>query len=483
MNIDLKKLGHIYFFLLFIGSLVFYKERTLYMDCACHIISVINAKSFAIASNRYSVIIPEFIPLMLIKLKAPLPIVLITFSLSYTLLYYIIYLICTYTFKVSYIIIPIMLTLSVFSTQSYFHIVTETHQGLMYTILLFAWVSYYNKFIGNRPFLFFIATLFFIILAFFAHPVTLFPIIFILGFFLLNEWKNSSNNRVSLALKYGSIFLITFLAYLLRVRLTPNASYDGQFYTQLKENLSLSFFDLYPLKFAYSKFGLYVLPVIMFFLLLFFYVRRKEIPGLIYFVISFLLFLIIVQLSFGQGDSDVMMEKNYMPFAIFIGIPLTYFLMNTTINWEKSIIIYLVLGATIFGITNETIFSKHLGKRIDFYGELSSFAKEKNIRKLLLSDSCAPNPAINWAIGAETLLYSSLHGKENSMTAYLNNKDTSHLSDNNLYLFVPFWKYLNEGDLNSTYFDLGHQKYINVSCSCGSCLTPHSYFISPSAKL
>ena len=178
-----------------------------------------------------------------------------------------------------------------------------------------------------------------------------------------------------------------------------------------------------------------------------------------------------------------MIEKNFMPFAIFIGIPLTYFLMNTSVNWEKSIIIYLVLGATVVGLTNEILFSKHLGKRIDFYNELNAFAKERKTHKLLLSDSCAPNPAINWAIGAETLLYSSLQEKGNSMTVYLNDGDTSHLSENNLYLFVPFYKYLHEADLNPNYFNLENQKYIHVSCSCASCLTPRSYFISPSAKL
>jgi hypothetical protein len=464
-NIDLRRLGHIYFAFLFIASIAFYRERTLYMDCAYHVFNMINTKSFFIASQRYSVVIPEIVPLFLIKLKASLPLVLIAFSVSYILLYYVIYLVATYVFKVDYIIIPIMLVLSGFSAQSYFHIVTETHQGLMYAILLYAWLIYCSQHLRSKTLVFFGVAILIILLAFFAHPVTLFPILFIIGFFLINEWINQGSDKKALVLKYCPLLLIILLSYVMRVAITPADSYDGQFYAQFKHNILKQLFQLYPFKFIFFHYRIYWIPLVIV-AVLFIYYRHKWNRAIItYFIGSYIFFFIITQLTFGKGDADVMMEKNFMPFAIFIGVPICYFLVNIATRKERFILLILVFSSTAIGLINELSASRGLKERINFYQDISYFAREKGERKLLVSDSCLPkHNAINWAIGAETLLYSSLDGKQNSMTAFANKGDTANLQESNLFLLTPFWKYFNENDLNSDYFNLGHQKYVNIPC-------------------
>ncbi len=464
MKLNLVKIGHLYFIFLFILSIVFYMERTLYMDCAYHCFNIINFKWFFIASQRYSVVIPEIIPLLFIVLKAPLSVILLSFSLSYTILYYSVFLLSAYTFKTPQVIFPIILVLTCFSEQSYFHIVTETHQGLIYCILLFSWINYYNIKAFKNPIIFNLVSSLMIFLAFGAHPVTFFPILFIIGFFLIESWHNNTDDRKKIISYYVPLIILTLFGFILRAILTPVHSYDGQFYSQLTANIGWRFLTLYPIKFVFFHYILYAFPAVMVFTLFIYYRRSKKNVLLYYSVLSALVFFVILQLTFGKGDSDVMMEKNFMPFAIFIAIPLCYFFVNKASDRQKKIILGMVFCSVVVGFTTEIAYSKHIRKRIEFYNNLSSFTNETGKRKLLIPSSCAPSREINWAIGAETLLYSSLTGKENSMTAYINDGDTSHLNETNLFLLVPFWKYSDESQLNSNYFDLGHQKYVNITC-------------------
>ncbi len=464
MNKALVRLGHLYFFILFIGSIVFFRERTLYMDCAYQCFNLINSEWFFVASKRYSVVIPELIPLLCVWVKAPLWLILMAFSLSYTLLYYIIFLISSYTFRTSNIILAIMLVLSGFSVQSYFHIVTETHQGLMYAVLLFAWIGYYNQFSSARLLLFYFITALILIMAFFAHPVTLFPILFIIGFYFLAEWNRPDIKRTTVSKKYVPLLAVILLVYLWRVIITPANSYDGQFYWQLFASFSKPFFKFFPLLYVMYHIKFYLLQPIIFMTLLRWYWLKNGKVLFFYVLVSTLLFSFILQLAFGNGDSDVMMEKNIMPLALFLGFPLCYYLTSYATHKQKKIAVLLVLLSVLNSFAYEISYSSVLNKRLTFYSRLCLLADKENHHKILIPDYCAPHKSINWALCPEMLLYSSLDKRNCATAAYVRDSNVGNLCDSNLLLFVPFWENCNNGLLNPTYFNLPRQKYVNVQC-------------------
>ncbi|MDA9564259.1 hypothetical protein N9R81_06270, partial [Flavobacteriales bacterium] len=116
-------------------------ERVAFIDSSYHLFKLINAETFTFEAGRYGAFFTKWPALLMIKLAAPLKVVMITFSIWFVVWYYLIFLFISYVLKNKTVGIAMALAFVTGYGHTFFHCVTETHQALAYCFLFYAWLT------------------------------------------------------------------------------------------------------------------------------------------------------------------------------------------------------------------------------------------------------------------------------------------------------------------------------------------------------
>ena len=134
-------LGHLSFLILLVLSIVYAVERNLYADSAYYIFNIVNTGWFDIEHSRYSAFLTQLLPVAFVNMGLSLKMVLYAYSISFILLFYGIWLIINYALKDPYSGIALILLLVLPVRENFFKPVTELHQALAWSVLLFSWLN------------------------------------------------------------------------------------------------------------------------------------------------------------------------------------------------------------------------------------------------------------------------------------------------------------------------------------------------------
>jgi len=457
----LRITGHLFFLVLIILAVVFYKERMLYADSAWYVFKIVNFSKLNVEAGRFSAIITQVLPLIIVRQELPLKFVILAYSVSFILVYYVVYIVCVYALRIEAAGIVILFVLVLGIRHNFYHPVQETLQGLVYTVLLFAWLKYplTLKKTVFRIAIHFIISLLIIILCYFTHPMTLFPVLFILGYLIVEkkDWKNYSAY---------ALIILTLVVYSLKYLTTDEQSYEGQFFASFTDALDTmgNFFNLYSLKFFLKRLGgLYLFTMIIALSVTVSYLHQKAWLKFGYFLITSSGFFIIIVLTYHMGDSDMAMERVFMPLAIFVGIPFVHEFLE---DYKKqNLLAYsfllLVLFFSLLGISRTgSVYRERLAYLDELLETSSSFPGNKFIIEKGSTDMS--KIIVPWAIGAETLLYSSLNSPDDARTIYMVD-DLEEFqfdrNDSNLFLGASFWRDWDASSLNQSYIRLQEGVY------------------------
>jgi len=450
-------IGHIFFAILAILATYFYAERTIFIDSAFQIFKIVNFETWNVEAGRYSAVISQILPLIFIKAGASLPQVLWAYSLSFILLFYLVFCLATYKLKSEVAGITIVFLLCLCIRQSFYHVATETHQGLVYSVLLYAWLSY--SFNSTTSTLRYTIAVLLVLLCYFSHPVTLIPILFIFAYHAID--KNLIKNKNLYLLSALTIALYSFKFFA-----TPEDSYEGDQFQQLG-----NFIQLMPniLSFSSTIFfagnvnNLYYLPLLLLLVVLIFYLKEKNyfkfwlVGGAVF------MFMLITLITYHRGDSIVMMEKNFMPLTILIIIPLANDILSNTKTKHKMKVGLVSLSVAI-GLIGIVLTGNLFSQRLDYIDGLKYVDNQKPTSKTLVmnDDLNIDLVMVTWTIAIETLLYSSLDTINGSSTTYVasdKSEVSAVLNDPELFLATPKWRDWKISELNNKYFKLGRTTY------------------------
>jgi hypothetical protein len=458
-NKKLILLGHAFFIILFLSALYFYQERVLFIDTVFHFFKITNFDKVNIEAGRYTPILTQ-IPLLLgIKFNLSLKSLMLIYSLSFILLYYLIYLLIVYVFKNPFIglALPIILVINI--SQSFFHSSTETHQALAYCTLFFAILFWQPK----KNFIHYILLFITIILSFFSHPISTFPIIFGCLYYII-EQKDYKNPK--------SYILILFIILLsiLKIVYTKTDSYEGNFFETFLTFSFSKLFHSYSLLFFYRKIiSLYLLSLVVFVLTVIMINKKKEKLKLVYLLVSFFGFLLISGVTFYKGDAQVMFERAFMPIAFFSVIPFFYELSKGYQLFSKQSILFLFISMIfLFGYLKIHVEGLKFKERKQIVYNLIQEIHQNNKNKILLKDDGnLGNQFSKWSFPFTTLVYSSILYPENSITVFFCKETDKEKYDmytkdpeyNNIFLGAEFWLLWNTDDFNKKYYNLPHGLY------------------------
>ncbi len=444
-------LGHFSFVVLFIFSILFFKERIIFSDSAFQFFKIINFEKINIEASRYGAILPQLPVILALKLGASLKCLTILYSVSFILIYYIVFLTCTYLLKNLTAGLSVIFVLILCISQSFFHPVTETHQSLAYSVLFYAILQYSG--FQHKIIQMLLATAV-MILSFLTHPVAVYPTIFIIGYVAIDKKQLRSFEPYFLFLMIGGLAIA-------KVFLTNENSYEGRFFSELLNSPSI----ILDLPFAYStKFfikripGLYFWLVILELALIVYFILKKEYVKLTWQLASSFFFFIITLLTYNQGDADMMMERAFMPLALFTAIPLLKEIVERS-DKNKFIKIAFLTVVIIGSFIRIHSQGERFSERTRFSEQLLSKTAQLPNRKFIIERvDLGDKYPISWAHSFETLILSKIEKELPTQTIYPAN-DLTKLSKytqdvNDVFLGADFWLEWEIDGLNPRYFDL-----------------------------
>lgn len=377
--------------------------------------------------------------------------------MSFYLFGYFIFIVNVHVLKNLVAGLSILLIYTLGIKDTFFYSVTELPQGIMFATLFYAWLYFPLKTKRKIPFLIlFLVSLVILLICLFYHPMTIFAIIFIIGYYCI-ENKDYKNKNIAL------LIVFTILLYSLKMLLTQKASYEGNLFEQLKLTPQLlpQLFHLYSFNFFYAKlFNLYLVTFLISLIIVFYYLKNSDWYKLIWLIVCLIGFLLIAFIAFNKGDSDFAMEKYFVPLSLFLAIPFfNDILLKDGFKYIRTLLFVIILTIGIVRIINNGfIYTKH----IKFLENIIEFAEKKiKTHKLILDRKKLDDKVISWANSNETMLCSALRGKKNCVSVYLKDDefDENYFKRKDLFLCTPFDLCWNINRLNPHYFYLPFQEY------------------------
>jgi hypothetical protein len=443
-------IGHIIYLFLFLFAGYFYLERILYADAAYYTFKMVNFSSFNIELNRYASVLYELPSYLALKMGLSLRTIVFLFSLSVILVSYLGYILCIHYFKnvVGGFIILLLNFIGV--SSSFFFPISELNIGLIFCIVLYAWLEKRNNFRFDITTIF-IGTLI-IIASILSHPGVAPVVVFIFGFYMIKYQKVKNLN-------FYALFLIFLTCAIWKSFQLQTNKYESDvmahlndfssFLVNFKHAESVKYYFYHPFKVYFINHLVFIITVLIFY-------KQKKNVLLSYYILSYIGILFFYLLLYNAGDPTVMMQKAFSPITIILFLPFLSEIIFVDNKMVKTKACFLVLIA-ILGFERFIESSKDYVNYIGFIDKITSEAKQP--KKVMFYNKDNKNQSIiSWAIGVETLLYSSLDSPQNSKTVYFIKKgeklDSVIMSKPNTFLCVTFWPYWNTKEFNKKYFEL-----------------------------
>lgn len=450
-----KIVGHLFFLALFILAGYYFKERTIILDSALQILKWIEFDGFNIEAGRWSAIIPQIIPKLLIWTGAPLKVVLMSTSLSFILVFYLAFLLAIYKFRSPWAASGILLALVLCSLRTFYFSVVEVHQALVYPFLLLAWLQYHRKMKGWR---FLVPAMLLMALCFLTHPTTLFTVVFVVGFVALT--KKELNRPWPWVLAGFAV-----LFFILRWTVFSVSTYESGLYADAMELGVQGFWQLPGNRFVLDQVWklntLYLLPTLLLLLTLFLMLRQRRYWLAVYQVLAVMLFLLVNAFAFQRGDSAMMMEKNYLALGVFIAIGLVGVLKDSPKG--RLVLAVLLPLVLMFKFRDLAMNGAKTAKpRIEALASLVESAQQQHGQLFVVPNENVPERiSVHWALACEALLFSALdNGKQVVLVSSEQAQNREAVLGRKNVLVMP---YLYENgkveDLDSRYFRIAPGQY------------------------
>lgn len=446
--------GHIFFGALILQSLIFSMERILFADCAFHLYQFINEQDFQVFNLRFISVLTQVVPISGVMGGWPLETLVKAYSLSFSVLYYIYFILVAHVARDRAVAVAIILFHSIFILHSFFWIQSEFPQGLM--LLFFAYALFRKRgAVWNGLF----ALL--LIPVLFSHPMMLFPVIFLMLFDLR---QTDSTGKYF----YWTLILFAIAIFILKSNL-PFTAYEGSriSFKKLWRNL--------PGIFQSDTFGIFIKWLLRdYFMLLIgllatvVYYLRKRLYGRCALLLAFFIgYAVLVILSYPDIKNDRLQfyfENLCLPLGFFVALPLSFdIIMSGGFFTPKRL---AVAGACVFKIFLIVMISKSFTARLDYLANMIKSVEKFPEKKFVMPASLLDMDVIRleWALPCETMIYSSLSDKTATITIAQSRDAEDARQKGTGNVLEPF-RIISQGGLNPAYFNISGEDYRVLAAS------------------
>ena len=437
-------------------AVYYFKARITYGDTGYYLYKMIQSESLNIESGRAISIISQWIPIILIKLNAPLRIVMIGYSVNFALIYFAGFLIIKYLLKSHFLALGALLCTHLFLHYGYYY-PTEMIFSTVYIVAIIAFITYNDR---NKlqPVstikTYFIGFVLFLIISF-IHPFYYIVTGFILLCLYLIEQRRFYLYFFTLSIGLF-ILKVTFLKSGYEAGKISGINFNVLSWNAIDQSYLTSFWrESFKHHFAVAKFSFFAFVIFLLW-------KRKWLLAFML-PISYIILYLFVYLSIPNGESLGYMECYVAAISVF---PLIIFLVYAEKNLQhyKNLFTIFVFVISLFGLYRIKS-EKTYKNRVKYLESILNYGKEHNITKMYMEDNEIKHEKIlvGWALPYETLLLSTINGKTQTIYDNSKNLNIDSLNGNTLFLSVPWKQPIYNINLNKKYFSLDSTSYQRIN--------------------
>ncbi len=473
-------IGLVFFIVLSIISLIFFRERILQNDNAYYAFRILQDGNFSIEHGRYCDALTQFLPLTALQFGFPVSTAMKLYSFSFILLSYLFFLLIVVVFK-DYNSGLALIASSLLVMRYVFYLpVAEFYQGCLVSLSLWSYLNTYRERVWPKGFWYFFPILCIIVTPFF-HLLNFITVGFVIVLFLLTN--NGSYKRPVILLILG--MTIGYFNY----SSLPVTGYEFAkipWLSEINERFSIvSKTDIYK---YIKNFLLHHPPLIISFALLVFCgIWKRKYILLLYSILFSFGFLIFLLLTLPASESPFTYENYLCGIGLFIGLPL--FIVIKSLSWFKQSVIAFLLFIISIQIIYKAAYP--ITERINYIARLCKYGLTFPERRYLIDEVNYPW-RIAWtafSLPFETLMYQAVEDPANPVTYYVTSdfpKLEKFLKDSSVFL-GPSWDFLmfsfTRGSLNKKYFNLPNKGYRKLSTLQDDSLFNQAVFSPENVKL
>jgi len=394
-------LGTMLVLLLF--SMLFWRERAWFLDVAFQTFLMIKDGTVWVMVYRFGAATVQSLPLLAIKIGAPLEWVSWLYSVSFHLHFLLFFCLASFWFKREDVGLGVVLLYTAMTYDGFYGQTSELQQGLGF--LLVTWAALLRSpSSGGRWWFWPIWVLAIIALAFY-HPLIFMPFYFMLVWL----WFRPSAGipRKTLGLLGGIMLLVLIIK-----QIWFQNWYDLQKTEQLKSQLLADFpnYFSYP---AYAEFFANALQYwwgysLIFILIVFLLLRRRQFWGLSFLVSASLGFLVLTAIGDHETPYRFYAEVNYYPLLAFLLVP-AILQGIPMLRKAPRFVTYLVLTFFIARLLLIALNSTTYRQRVNYLRELTTKGGKEQQQRLTIANHQLDQTTLlmDWGLPYETLLQSA----------------------------------------------------------------------------
>lgn len=451
---------HLPWMALFILATYLYKAR-IFADSGFYVSQFINNQTFWIECQRVVLGISQIIPLIGVWLGIQIKYVLLLYSLSHVVFFYILFLFVYYGLRDRRSGLLIILSQTVGIMHSFFTPMFELYYGVPLLITFYS--------IWRLPFRFNVIYVLLIIevLILLSHPLAFMLFVFVLLYDYSRKTVKPLKYYIPVMLVYAGcvVFKYFVMCDYESGKMAWQFNYkDNTQYLQLLNPQYYKVLSMFMLRY-YSE------VLIAFVLVVFMLVNRKQWFKLLVVAGTFFTYVFLVNSAYTVSPSRYM-EQVMFPFVPIVFIPLIYGFPTTGRQGLLNISVLLISALIVYRLAVIYFGSELFVKRIAQMEQLIEVARQKGGSKFIVSPDMVNHgyTQLNWSYPIETMLLSAIDGDDIVVSIvpeqdlYYNDSDKKIKADQFIFRTGEI---KDQSWLNEKYFhlDIGPYRLLNDTSS------------------
>jgi hypothetical protein len=446
--------GHVTFGVLAILALVFWRERTIFLDAAFQSFYVINRESLFIVVDRFGAAFVQSFPLLTTKLGFPLSGILMSYSFAFVAFHWLAFFICDKILKVKALALCILLWYVLMTAHTFYWAQNEVIQGISLTFVYFALLMRRGEFSKMRwwDYPLSIGLVFTVV---YFHPLIIFPFCFLWGYFFID--RKNEFPKLSLGLLAWS-FIGFAAANITKFYVTGVSPYDKGSSERLSDNIVRPIGELLrgPSQrlFWGHCFDDFVLVLPFLIVIVGFYIWQKAFLKLLFFLASTFGFIFVIATSYYESKDWFYLESQYLPLAVMLAVPFVFDVMPNIkkAKWAVGILGFVLIFKVLY------IFQTHqpYTNRLAYLTQLMDKTRTTGSTKLFTNDDNIDEKTLlmSWGCAYETLYLSAIQSPDSTRSLHIvgEPKEKMWMTEGKKNFYTAFDN-LEYGKANRRYFN------------------------------
>jgi hypothetical protein len=440
----LYRYGFVVYLLLLVFAIVFYVERTIFLDIAYHLFSIVKNNGFAIQAFRFGAAFTQAFPVAGVKLSLPLESIMLMYSAGFIIYYTACYWICGSVLKQYEIAIVLLLFNIMLVSKTFFWMQAELPQGCAFMLAMFAMLK--STALSGKDKGKLIMLLPVILMAVSFHPIIWIPAFFVIAYFSLNT-QYLVDKRLFWA---GSILFIILFYVKTKVFVNP---YDAVAISQRDNMLRLfpNWVNLASNRILLANFlGKFIWMPVSVLLISGVYIMQRKWLQLVLVGGALGSYLLLINTTYPHDNTpEFYIENLYLPVALILGLPLVYDVFP--VLEKRKLLLPVFLLIILSGLGRIYMSHHHYAERVNW--ERKFLAQHKD-EKLLVA---ATKPMLDtltmtWGTPYEFWLLSTTEHNKTASIVITDNIEGIEYTHWERMSFVTQWGVFPYTELPARYF-------------------------------